>query len=64
MTIKKDKETSCIVICRGSSVNRLNEIKDREYEKCYLVNEWSQEIKKHSEIKSFLKESKRINSCN
>ena len=47
------KNDTCAIICRGSSVSRIQELDD-VYDICLLVNEWRSELKKYKDVSDFL----------
>tara|TARA_B100000700_G_scaffold331754_1_gene468011 strand:- start:8430 stop:9068 length:639 start_codon:yes stop_codon:yes gene_type:complete len=47
------KIDSCVIVCRGSSVARIDEL-SKSYDVCLLVNEWTTELEKFDNISEFL----------
>ena len=49
-----------LVICRGKSVTRLDQLlkKENNFDTCFLVNEWSKELVTYQNLRLFLKNQK------
>ncbi|MDB4337442.1 DUF2959 domain-containing protein [bacterium] len=50
---------TCVIICRGASSSRIEELED-VYDVCLLVNEWTSELEKYSNISNFILNQKSV----